>query len=168
MPRAYIGLGSNVGGRAEYLRRALAALRAGGQRIAAVSHLYESAPVGPRPQGRFLNAAAAVDTDLGPHALWRRLQAIEFALGRRRGGRGGGPRTIDLDLLLYARLRLRTPALVLPHPRLWARRFALLPLLELGALPPPASRWLAGPALRGQPLRAIAAPAWAAPPDRQR
>lgn len=159
MARAFVGLGGNIGDRAAYLSHALLALRRAGNRIVAVSAVYESAPVGGRAQRPFWNAVAAIETSRGPRGLLRELQRIEFSLGRRRDGARGGPRTVDLDLLAYGRARMRTRELTLPHPRLFTRRFVLQPLRSLGALPPPAGQpsgpWLAHPALRGQRLRRL-------------
>lgn len=129
---AYVGLGSNLGDREAALRGALELLAAEpGVELVAVSAFRETEPVGLVDQPPFLNAAAAVETELGPHALLQRLLAIERALGRRRTGPRFGPRTIDLDLLLYGDLVLDGPRLTLPHPRLHERRFALEPLAEL-------------------------------------
>jgi 2-amino-4-hydroxy-6-hydroxymethyldihydropteridine diphosphokinase len=157
--RAFVALGGNIGDRAAYLNQALLALRQAGNRIVAVSDFYESAPVGGRAQRPFWNAVAAIETTRGPRALLRQLQGIEFALGRRRDGARGGPRTIDLDLLAYGQVRMRTRELTLPHPRLCTRRFVLLPLRDLRGLPPaagqPPGQCLAHPALRGQRVRRL-------------
>jgi 2-amino-4-hydroxy-6-hydroxymethyldihydropteridine diphosphokinase len=130
--RAYVGLGANVGERRASLDAALAALAAEpGIELVAVSTVRETDPVGFEDQPRFLNAAAAVETELGPRALLERLLAIERRLGRTRDGPRFGPRTIDLDLLVYGDERVDEPGLELPHPRLHERRFALEPLAEL-------------------------------------
>jgi 2-amino-4-hydroxy-6-hydroxymethyldihydropteridine diphosphokinase len=130
--RAYVGLGGNVGDRRSYLRRAVERLRSEpGIEVVAVSRVRETDPVGYRDQPRFLNAVAAVDTDLEPRALLERLLSIERALGRERTGPRYGPRTIDLDLLLHGDEAVAEPGLVVPHPRLSERRFALEPLVEL-------------------------------------
>lgn len=132
METAYIGLGSNLGDREEYLRRALAALAAEPElEVAAVSRVRETDPVGFLDQPRFLNAVAAVETGLPPCALLDRLLAVERELGRTRGGPRFGPRTIDLDLLLYGAEVVQEPGLTVPHPRLHERRFVLEPLFEL-------------------------------------
>lgn len=132
MTRAYVGLGSNLGDREGMVRRALDLLgREPGVEVVAVSSLRETDPVGLVDQPRFLNGAAAVETDLPPQVLLDRLLAVERALGRRREGPRGGPRTIDLDLLVYGDLELDEPGIAVPHPRLHERRFALEPLLEL-------------------------------------
>ena len=129
--RAYVGLGANVGadllGTLTRAAQALAMLP--GTRLAALSSAWHSAPVdacGPD----FLNAVAALDTLLAPIELLDALQAIELAHGRERPYRHA-PRTLDLDLLLYANQVLDTPRLTLPHPRLAERAFVLRPLLEI-------------------------------------
>jgi 2-amino-4-hydroxy-6-hydroxymethyldihydropteridine diphosphokinase len=130
--RAYVGLGSNLGDRRGTLEEALELLRDDGAiDVVAVSVFRDTDPVGLVDQPRFLNAAAALDTDLPPRELLDRLLAVERALGRTREGPRFGPRTVDLDLLLYGDERLSEPGLDLPHPRLHERRFALEPLAEL-------------------------------------
>ena len=131
--RAYIGLGSNLGDRETLLRRAVELLGAEpGIDVVAVSSFRETDPVGYLDQPRFLNGACAVETELPPRALLERLLAVEQGLGRERGtGPRFGPRTIDLDLLLYGQETVDEPGLIVPHPRLAERRFALEPLLEL-------------------------------------
>jgi 2-amino-4-hydroxy-6-hydroxymethyldihydropteridine diphosphokinase len=129
---AYVALGSNLGDRAAQLTRALAALRATpGIEVAAVSSLFETEPVGGPPQGAYLNAAVALRTRLSPHALLARLHEIEAAAGRRRAAERDGPRTLDLDLLLYGEEKIDEPELALPHPRLHERAFVLEPLQEI-------------------------------------
>lgn len=129
---AYIGLGANLGDRAGTLREALARLDSEpGIEVKAVSAVRETEPVGYVDQPRFLNAAAAVETGLRPLALLRRLQAVERGLGRTHEGPRFGPRTIDLDLLLYGDEVVDEPGLTVPHPRLAERRFVLEPLAEL-------------------------------------
>lgn len=128
----YIGLGANLGDREAALRGALEALAAQPEvELIAVSTLRETDPVGYVEQPRFLNAAAAVETELPPRALLDRLLAIERAQGRTREGPRYGPRTIDLDLLLYGDEVVDEPGLTVPHPRLHERAFALEPLAEL-------------------------------------
>jgi 2-amino-4-hydroxy-6-hydroxymethyldihydropteridine diphosphokinase len=130
--RAYVGLGANLGDRRASLDRALELL--GGEEgidVVAVSSFRDTEPVGYLDQPRFLNAAAALDTELGPRELLDRLLAVELALGRTRDGPRFGPRTVDLDLLVHGDTRLSEPGLELPHPRLHERRFALEPLAEL-------------------------------------
>ena len=132
MTRAYVGLGANLGDREQMLRLALEKLAAEPSvELVAASQLRETEPVDFLDQPRFLNAAAAVETDLSPRQLLARLQLIECELGRGRAGRRFGPRVIDLDLLLYGSETVNEPELVIPHPRLHLRRFALEPLAEL-------------------------------------
>jgi 2-amino-4-hydroxy-6-hydroxymethyldihydropteridine diphosphokinase len=130
--RAYIGLGANLGEPEEAIRRALSLLAAvPGLEVTAVSRLRETVPVGYLDQPRFLNGAARVETVLGPQALLTVLLEVERELGRVRGGPRFGPRTIDLDPLLYGDQLVDEPGLTVPHPRLHERRFALEPLAEL-------------------------------------
>lgn len=128
---AYLGLGSNVGDRWANLRGAVAALRAKGVEVEAVSSAYETEPVGEiLDQPDFLNAAVRVRTDLEPEALLDLCKAIEAESGRTAGPRHG-PRTLDVDLLLLGDVELLTDRLRLPHPEATSRRFVLVPLLEL-------------------------------------
>ncbi|MFN3596914.1 MAG: 2-amino-4-hydroxy-6-hydroxymethyldihydropteridine diphosphokinase [Rubricoccaceae bacterium] len=139
---AFVGLGSNAGDRAAHLRAAVRALaRLPGTRLVAVSPVYETEAhvlPGQPPQPDHLNAAAQLATTLAPEALLAHLHAIEAARGRRRNTDVWQPRPLDLDLLLYADLLLRAGhapgapgGLVVPHPRLAARRFVLAPLADL-------------------------------------
>ena len=129
---AYIGLGSNLGDRRAYLDRALAELgRRPGVEMTRISSVYETAPVGgPAGQGPYLNASAELRTELTPEALLDVLLEVERGLGRVRAERDG-PRTIDLDLLLYGDVVRQDPRLTLPHPRLHQRLFVLQPLAEI-------------------------------------
>ena len=131
--RAYVGLGANLGDPRATLGQALAAIAALPHgRLVATSSIYRTAPIdssGPD----YLNAVAALDTELAPAALLASLQAIEAAHGRERPYRNA-PRTLDLDLLLHGDAVVDTPTLTLPHPRLHQRAFVLLPLLELAPL----------------------------------
>lgn len=133
MRRVYVALGSNLGDREETIRAALAELdAAAGVEVAAVSRLIETEPVGYLDQPRFLNGAAALDTTLEPRALLELLLAVERRFGRERQGvPPQGPRTLDLDLLLYESAEIDEPGLRIPHPRLHERRFVLEPLAEL-------------------------------------
>jgi 2-amino-4-hydroxy-6-hydroxymethyldihydropteridine diphosphokinase len=133
MTRAYVGVGANLGDREGTIRAALAALDARPDvAVVAVSTLRETDPVGYLDQPRFLNGAAALETELGPRELLDALLEVERELGRVRGeGPRFGPRPIDLDLLLHGDLVLDEPGLVVPHPRLHERLFALEPLAEL-------------------------------------
>ena len=129
---AYVGLGANLGDREATLRAAVERLAAvPGIRVVAVSSLRETDPVGYLDQPPFLNGAAALETELGPRALLDALLAVERALGRTREGPRFGPRTVDLDLLLYGSEVVDEPGLRVPHPRLHERAFALEPLAEL-------------------------------------
>ncbi len=132
MPRAYVGLGSNMGDRERLLWGAVHMLAFNAEvEVVAVSTIRETDPVGIVDQPPFLNAAVAIDTELEPRALLDLLLSIERELGRMRDGPRFGPRTIDLDLLLYADEVVDEPGLTVPHPRLHERRFALEPLAEL-------------------------------------
>ncbi|OMG51790.1 2-amino-4-hydroxy-6-hydroxymethyldihydropteridine diphosphokinase [Azonexus hydrophilus] len=131
MSLAYIALGANLGDPAATVNAAFAALDQLPQsRLLATSALYRTAPVGIAEQPEFVNAAALIDTTLAPEALLDALLAIEQAFGRVRAERNG-PRTLDLDILLYDDLTLATPRLTLPHPRLHLRAFVLQPLADL-------------------------------------
>jgi len=130
--RAYVGLGANVGPREETLRQAVELLATeDGVEVVGVSTLQETDPVGSVDQPRFLNGAVAVETTLSPRELLDVLLRIERTLGRVRDGTRWGPRTVDLDLLVYADEVVDEPGLRVPHPRLQERRFVLEPLVEL-------------------------------------
>ena len=130
---AYIALGANLGDREATIRAALAELDATpGVEVAAVSTLIETDPVGYLDQPRFLNGAAALETTLSARALLELLLAVEARFGRSREGvPAQGPRTLDLDLLLYGSAEIDEPGLRIPHPRLHERRFVLEPVSEL-------------------------------------
>jgi 2-amino-4-hydroxy-6-hydroxymethyldihydropteridine diphosphokinase len=131
VPTAYIGIGSNLGDRQRLIRQALDLLDAQDDvEVAALSTIRETEPVGIVDQPRFLNAAARLETELAPRELLDRLLAVERDLGRLRVERYG-PRTIDLDLLLYGDELVDEPGLRVPHPRLHERRFVLEPLNDL-------------------------------------
>ena len=126
MIRAYVGLGSNLGDRESLIRRAadlIGAIR--------LSTIRESEPWGYENQPRYLNAAAELETVLSPRQLLDHLFDVERRLGRERIGPRWGPRTIDLDLLLYGDRAIDEPGLIVPHPYLLERRFVLEPLAEL-------------------------------------
>ena len=133
MAKAFVGIGSNLGEPERQIAAALDLLRAQeGIDVVAVSSFRETEPVGYLEQPNFVNGAAALETALSPRELLDRLLAIELELGRRRDeGPRFGPRTIDLDLLLYGDETVDEPGLTVPHPRLAERRFALEPLAEL-------------------------------------
>jgi 2-amino-4-hydroxy-6-hydroxymethyldihydropteridine diphosphokinase len=131
MSSAYLGLGSNLGDRVTYLRAALDLLAASGEvAIVAVSSLYETAPMEILAQPAFLNAVAVAHTELPPHALLQLLKGTEQAVGRIERIRFG-PREVDMDILLFDDLVLASDDLTIPHPRLGARAFALVPLDEV-------------------------------------
>jgi 2-amino-4-hydroxy-6-hydroxymethyldihydropteridine diphosphokinase len=131
--RAYVGLGSNLGDREATLRSAVAELAAApGVEVVAVSTLTDTAPVGLLDQPRFLNGVAALETTHGPRELLGLLLAVEARFGRDRSAvPAQGPRTLDLDLLVYGDEEIDEPGLRVPHPRLCERAFVLEPLAEL-------------------------------------
>ncbi|HKN63260.1 MAG TPA: 2-amino-4-hydroxy-6-hydroxymethyldihydropteridine diphosphokinase [Gaiellaceae bacterium] len=132
MTRAYVGLGANLGDRERTLREAVAALAAeDGIEVVAVSALRDTEPVGVGEQPLFLNGAAELETTLTARGLLERLLAVEQRFGRVRVPGEHGPRTLDLDLLLYGGAVIEEPGLSVPHPRLHERRFVLEPLAEL-------------------------------------
>lgn len=125
--RAYLGLGSNLGDRRAHLRSAIAAL----PDVVEVSPVYETEPVGGPPgQSPYLNVVVALDTELTPRALLELGRRLEESAGRVRTVKDG-PRTLDVDVLLVGDLRVDEPDLVVPHPRMWQRRFVLAPLADL-------------------------------------
>lgn len=145
MPLAAIALGSNLGGREETLHAAVRALGSVGN-VVAVSSFIETDPVGYTSQPRFINGAALLQTDLPPEDLLHALLAIEAQHGRDRShGIAKGPRTLDLDVLLYGDTVLHTSTLVLPHPEMHRRAFVLRPLAEIapGMLHPVLQRTVA-------------------------
>lgn len=128
---AYLGLGSNLGERLDTLQQAVVLLAgAHGVRPDASSRVWETDPIGGPPQPDFLNVVLRVNTDLTPFELLDVCQGVERALGREREVRWG-PRTIDIDLLLFGDQQMNVPLLTLPHPRMTSRGFVVLPLLEL-------------------------------------
>jgi 2-amino-4-hydroxy-6-hydroxymethyldihydropteridine diphosphokinase len=132
MENAYIGLGSNLADPSVQVEAGLRALANLPQtRLVARSRLYRSAPWGRADQPEFVNAAAALETDLSPRKLLNELLAIERASGRERDGTRWGPRVLDLDILVYGDRRIAEPGLYVPHPHLHERAFALVPLAEI-------------------------------------
>jgi 2-amino-4-hydroxy-6-hydroxymethyldihydropteridine diphosphokinase len=128
---AYLSLGSNLGNRLEFLRKAIQLLHEHPQiRVVDVSSVYETEPVGYIEQDRFLNMAVKIETTLSPEQLLDTCLEIEKSLGRVREVKWG-PRTIDLDILLYNDDNRKTEKLIVPHPRLQDRAFVLIPLLEI-------------------------------------
>jgi 2-amino-4-hydroxy-6-hydroxymethyldihydropteridine diphosphokinase len=149
----YLALGSNVGDRAAHLARAIECLPEAGVRPLRQSSIYLTEPVGGIDQRPFLNCALEAETGRMPLELLRQLQQIEWALGRRRRV-AMGPRPIDIDILFYGSSVIRTPELVIPHPRLADRRFVLVPLSEIA------------PGLRHPVLQRSVAELLASTPDR--
>ncbi len=129
--KAYIALGSNMGDRFEYLKKAILLLE-NQENIAVVntSSVYETDPVGYTDQDLFLNMAIQVETSLGPIDLLDTCLEIELNLGRKREIKWG-PRTLDLDILLFNHENIETEKLTIPHPRMSERAFVILPLLEM-------------------------------------
>jgi 2-amino-4-hydroxy-6-hydroxymethyldihydropteridine diphosphokinase len=125
---AYLSLGSNLGDREAQLRDGVIAVAAGDAHR--VSPLYETAPVGGPPQGPYLNVVVELETTATPRELLARCRAAEAAAGRERTVRFG-PRTLDADVLLVGGLTVEDADLVVPHPRMWQRRFVLQPLADL-------------------------------------
>ena len=160
---AFVGLGSNLAHPRRQIARALRRIaRLAGTHIVAVSPNYSSAPLGSMPGAKpppdYVNAVVELTTSRGPRALLAALQAIERRQRRRREREPhrNSPRTLDLDLLLYGRRRLRLPGLTVPHPRMHERAFVLIPLTDLAhAVTIPgqglARRWIGS--VRGQRLR---------------
>jgi 2-amino-4-hydroxy-6-hydroxymethyldihydropteridine diphosphokinase len=129
---AYVGLGSNLEDPLGQIRRALDELdHIPGVRVTARSPLYRSPPLGPSDQPDYINSVAALDTGLAPLELLAALRGIETRHGRRRDGVRWGPRSLDLDILLYGDLVMSTPELTLPHPGLPERAFVLYPLFDV-------------------------------------
>ena len=128
---AFLGLGSNLGERLENLQRAVELLNGEpGVTVVASSRIWESDPVGGPPQPEFLNAVVRIETTLAPLDILAACRRVEAALGRVRGVRWG-PRTIDIDVLLFGRQAVDDDDLTVPHPRMTERAFVVLPLLEL-------------------------------------
>jgi 2-amino-4-hydroxy-6-hydroxymethyldihydropteridine diphosphokinase len=133
--RAFLGLGSNLGGRLANLEQAVSSLgREGEVRVVRSSRVYETDPVGGPEQPDFLNAVIEVETSLDPHELLSRCLSVEREMGRARVERWG-PRVIDIDVLTYDDVEVDEPGLTIPHPRMHERGFVLVPLLELVADP---------------------------------
>lgn len=133
MTRVYIGIGSNLQDPLAQVQRALVALSLIPEsRLVAQSRMYRSEPMGPQDQPSYINAVAALETNLSALALLRHLQAIEQAQGRIRNGTHWGPRTLDLDMLLFGGESINQSELVVPHPGLHERNFVLYPLYDIG------------------------------------
>lgn len=156
MTIAYLGIGSNIGDKRAYIQAAIEKISlAAGIKLLRVASLYETAPWGKEDQDWFLNTVAEIDTDLTPQMLLQELFKIEQELGRIRNIRWG-PRTIDLDLLLYGEETIDSAELQVPHPRMAERAFVLVPLWELcpdkilpqGSLKDLAARYFPGSDIR--------------------
>ena len=130
MKQVFLSLGSNIGDRVAHIRQALELLSRAGIEVKRVSSFYQTEPVDFLPQRWFVNCVVEVGTDLMPRRLLKTLQSVERALGRRPGI-PKGPRPIDIDILLYENVVVRSALLTIPHERLSERRFVLIPLREL-------------------------------------
>ena len=130
MATVYLGLGSNLGKREDNIQRAIEALKGLGLDIKKCSSLVETEPMGGPPQGKFLNLVLKGNVDIPPENLLSHLQTIEKNLGRIKTV-VNGPRTIDIDILLYDQLEMNTPQLTIPHPRMLDRNFVMEPLEEI-------------------------------------
>jgi 2-amino-4-hydroxy-6-hydroxymethyldihydropteridine diphosphokinase len=129
---AYISIGSNVGERQIFCRRAIAELESvPGIRFDAISSLYETTPVGGPPQRSYVNLVARIITELEPRGLLEVCKDIEQRIGREPTNMRWGPRVVDLDILTYSDEKINEPDLEIPHPRMSQRRFVLVPLLEI-------------------------------------
>jgi len=132
MTTAYIGIGSNVGERSTFCRRAVSALDDTPEvRVTAASGLYETEPVGGPPQRSFINLVARIETSLGPRTLLGVCKEIERMIGREPSDIRWGPRVIDLDVLTFGDEKINDEDLEVPHPRMLQRKFVLVPLLEI-------------------------------------
>ena len=127
---AYLGIGSNVGDRQKNIKTAVDLLRTFEIRVLKISSIIETDPVGGPSQDKFLNGVLKIETFWSPQELLQVLQTIEKRLGRVKTVING-PRTIDLDILLYDDIKITTPELTIPHPRMWAREFVIKPLREV-------------------------------------
>lgn len=131
MNRAYISLGSNIGNRLLFLQQAVQSLQdAKDVKVCRVSSVYETDPVGYVDQDAFLNIVVELETSFPPHELLKKCNEIEAELGRTREIHWG-PRTVDLDILLYNEEDMKTENLIIPHPRMTERGFVLIPLVEI-------------------------------------
>ena len=132
MTRVYIAIGSNLASPLEQVNAALAALaEIPDSQIVAVSPFYRTPPLGPQDQPDYLNAAVALDTDLAPDTLLDHTQRIELQQGRERKAHRWGPRTLDLDIMLFGDRQIATPRLTVPHYDMKNRAFMLLPLVHI-------------------------------------
>ncbi len=130
MAIVFIGIGSNLGNREKNIQEAISLLKQEGITILQTSEIIETAPVGGPPQGKYLNGVLKIKTHFEPLALLKILKNIEKHLGRKKSV-PNAPRPIDLDILLYDDLKIQTPELIIPHPRMHERDFVLRPLRQL-------------------------------------
>jgi 2-amino-4-hydroxy-6-hydroxymethyldihydropteridine diphosphokinase len=131
MNNVYLSLGSNIGNRLQYLCEAVQMLRSHSQiKVVNISSIYETDPVGYEEQALFLNIVVQIETSLNPYSVLEECQSIENELGRKRIIRWG-PRTIDLDILLFNYENIVSDKLIIPHPRIEERAFVLVPLIEI-------------------------------------
>jgi 2-amino-4-hydroxy-6-hydroxymethyldihydropteridine diphosphokinase len=131
--QAFIALGSNIDDRFTYLTNAISELNKHEKiKVVNVSSIYETDPVGYTEQSPFLNMVVSVETTLNPHDLLEECLHIELVLGRKREIKWG-PRTVDLDILLYNQENMETNTLIIPHPRMHERAFVLIPMLEIAS-----------------------------------
>jgi 2-amino-4-hydroxy-6-hydroxymethyldihydropteridine diphosphokinase len=137
---AFIGIGSNVGDRSTFCRRAVKDLEeAEGVTLDVTSSLYETSPIGGPPQRSYVNLVVKISTTLSARALLERCQEIEQNLGREASDIRWGPRVVDLDILTFDSEKISEPDLEIPHPRMTERRFVLVPLFEIA--PDAADPW---------------------------
>lgn len=130
--QSFIGIGSNVGDRTGFVRRAIEELRASeGIEVAAVSSLYETSPIGGPPQRSFVNIVAELKTALDARTLLETCKEIEARIGREGSDIRWGPRVVDLDILTFDAEKISEPDLEIPHPLMTSRRFVLVPLFEI-------------------------------------
>lgn len=130
MPRAYLSIGSNLGDRINYINKAIEKLKQNNIKIIKSSNIIETEPYGYKEQGKFLNMAVEIDSDLNPLELMKLILEIESELGRIRTVRWG-PRVIDIDIIFYDSLIINEPDLKIPHPDMQNRLFVLKPLQEI-------------------------------------
>ncbi len=130
MTTVYLGLGSNIGNRKNYLNKAIKQLYRNSIQIEKISRIIETAAVDGPPQSRFLNIALRATTKLSPHQLLQLIKKIETDLGRRPTVRNG-PRVIDIDILLYDNLKIKNHDLIIPHAKMLERDFVMRPLSEI-------------------------------------
>jgi 2-amino-4-hydroxy-6-hydroxymethyldihydropteridine diphosphokinase len=129
---SFIGVGSNVGDRENFVRRGVEEIgQVDGISVVKISSLYATAPIGGPPQRSFINLVVEIDTTLSPRELLEALQGIEQRIGREPSDIRWGPRVVDLDILTFEDEKVSEPDLEIPHPRMKERRFVLIPLLEI-------------------------------------